>query len=133
MSGEAAGGLDSLLAGVAGLLEENPDLKNLAASLSASDLSPLLELLGGSAGPADSGTVSAEAASAEAAPAAQQPASEQQTAELRRAQALLQALRPFVNADRALLIDRALRLLTAAGNVRAAMRAVGALNGLHPA
>ena len=56
-----------------------------------------------------------------------------QTPELQRAQALLQALRPFVNPERALLIDRAIRLLTTAGNVRAAMRAVGALNGLHTA
>lgn len=123
MSGEPAGGLDSLLAGVSGLLEENPDLKNLAASLSASDLSPLLELLGSS--PSDREAGAAGDAAPPAAPAQVPPP------ELQRAQALLQALRPFVNEERALLIDRAIRLLTAAGNVRAAMRAVGALNGLH--
>ncbi len=130
MSGEAAGGLDSLLAGVSGLLEESRDVKNLAASLSASDLSPLLNLLGSS--PADSptdGEAADPAASGNTAP----PAAPAQAPppELRRAQALLQALRPFVNEERALLIDRAIRLLTAAGNVRTAMRAVGALNGLH--
>ncbi len=135
MSGEPAGNLDSLLAGVSGLLEENPDLKNLAASLSASDLSPLLNLLGGAGGQSDKPAEREGPGSAgETAPAAvPQEKAGLQTPELQRAQALLQALRPFVNPERALLIDRAIRLLTTAGNVRAAMRAVGALNGLHTA
>ena len=118
MSAEQAGELDGLLAGVSKMLAENPELGRLAESLKTEDLSPLLSLLGTGEPPA-----AAPAAPADAVPPV--PAA-QGSAE--HAAALLSALRPFLRPDRADRVDRALRLLGAAKNVRAVLRTVGTRN-----
>lgn len=114
------GGLDALLAGVSKMLEENPELGRLAASVP--DLSSLTSLL--------DGTGTGSEASDDAAGAAAEPAGvpPQTGAAAENAAALLAALRPFLCSESACRVDRALRILTAAKHVRAVMRTVGAWN-----
>ena len=126
MGAESSGELDSLLAGVSKLMAEDPKLAKLAENL---DLSPLLSLLGSSSAPEGAAEAPADAAEPQPVPAEALSMPSVQRAD--RTAALLAALRPFLNPERAALVDRALRMLSVAKNVRVALRTVGTLSVPH--
>lgn len=104
----AEGDLDSLMTGIMEVMDKNPELKALAGNLASADLSPLLGLLGSMEKPTPQGEALSGAG---------------------RAEALLNALKPFLNPSRASQVDRALQMLSTAKTVRTAIHAFGAMSG----
>lgn len=103
------GDIDSLLSGIMEIMDKNPELKSLAGNLASTDLSPLLGLLGSM----EKQTLPV--------PSAPQTGAD-------RAEALLHALKPFLNPTRASSVERAIHMLSTAKTVRTAIHAFGAMS-----